>query len=127
MKRKKANFIVDLKVYPFHVMFSFTQTDDELLKCLKKYNIDTRGDSWKLEKTVRGRCVSFKDNQTLIRLRNYPKTTEDFGVLAHEIFHAVSFIMYKVGMKLKIDCSDEAYAYLIGFLTEECLTKLNEI
>jgi len=62
---------------------------------------------------------------TIIRLWNYPTYPEDFGSLAHEIFHAVSFVMYRIGQTLEIRVSDESYAYLIGYLTTQIYKKLN--
>lgn len=47
-----------------------------------------------------------------------PKSVTDYGTLAHEIFHAVTFILTRIGMSLTNE-SDEAYAYLIGYLTKE--------
>jgi hypothetical protein len=76
-------------------------------------------------KTSQGRAVIFECGATIIRLWNYPTYPEDFGSLAHEIFHAVSFVMYKIGQTLEIRVSDESYAYLIGYLTKEIYKKLN--
>ena len=46
----------------------------------------------------------------------------DKATMAHEIFHIATYIMEKVGIRLSHD-SDEAYAYLIGYITR----KINEI
>lgn len=45
----------------------------------------------------------------------------DKATMAHEIFHVVTYITEKVGIRLSHD-SDEAYAYLIGYITK----KVNE-
>ena len=45
----------------------------------------------------------------------------DKATMAHEIFHIVTYITEKVGIRLSHD-SDEAYAYLIGYITK----KVNE-
>ena len=124
------NKIIPLHIYPFDVMVSIDETDSKLKKKLKSYGISGLGrdSSWKYpNSTATGRTIMFPSNQTLIRLRSVPKTPFEFGVLAHEIFHAVTFIMHKIGMKLKIMQSDEAYAYLIGYLTKEIMIILNNL
>lgn len=102
------------------------ETDKVLLKTLKKYGLENEDPTlWKFETdTVRGRACMFTGNQSLIRLRHYPKSPRCFGELAHEIFHVVEFILTKTGMKLKYGVSDEAYAYLIQFITTEIYKKL---
>jgi hypothetical protein len=68
----------------------------------------------------------FSTNTSILRLRCLPETPEDFGRLAHEVFHIASFVLDRVGMKLKVMASDEAYAYLISYLTEEIYKKINK-
>ena len=82
---------------------------------LRKYDIKW-DDILKLDGV--GRCVTFDTNQTVIRLDEIPGTCADYGTLQHEIFHAVDQIFRRIGMNLSED-SDEAYAYMIGYLTQE--------
>lgn len=119
--RKKDNFVIDLVIYPFEVMVSFGQTDKELEKDLNKVGLD-----WddKCKIIGMGKYVMFPNNTSLIRLFNYPEYHSDYGVLQHEIFHCVTFIMDKIGIELSLYKSDEAYAYLIGYLTEEIYKKI---
>lgn len=42
----------------------------------------------------------------------------DIRAIAHEVFHAVYFVMDKVGIMLT-NCSDEAFAYLAGYIGEQ--------
>lgn len=66
-----------------------------------------------------GRTVhSLNGGQTIIRLKTKPFDAYTYGVLAHEIFHAVDFIMRRIGITLSSD-SDEAYTYLMGYVTRE--------
>lgn len=44
---------------------------------------------------------------------------------AHEGFHAAHFMMNQLGMPLD-DCSDEAWAYLIGWIAE-CIEDFNKV
>lgn len=48
----------------------------------------------------------------------------DKGTLAHEIFHIACYIMKKIGISLCNE-SNEAYAYLIGFITNKVNDVLN--
>lgn len=126
MKSNKLNFIIPLVVYPFDIMVSFGETNEEIGKRLSKYGLtpdDIQLASFTSE-TIEGRSVMFSSNQSLIRLRYLPKKPKHFGYLQHEIFHCVSFILWRIGMPLEIEKSDEAYAYLIGYVTDEIYKKL---
>lgn len=52
---------------------------------------------------------------------NVPITTK---LIAHEAFHATRFMMNQLAMPLD-DCSDEAWAYLIGWIAE-CIDNFNK-
>jgi hypothetical protein len=113
------NFIFSLEVYPFDVMVSVGQTDDDLKEILKGVGVDPNlDDNWRYEQTGVWRAISFPGNQTLLRLPNKPESVDEHGTLAHEIFHVCDFILHKVGVTLTRE-SDEAYAYLIGFVTKK--------
>lgn len=49
-----------------------------------------------------------------------PKSETDISTLAHEAFHAAYDILKRVGIPLS-SSSEEAYAYLIGYITEQVL------
>ena len=119
-------FIIKLGVYPFDVMVSIDETDETILKRLIKYGItkEESGELLNLAETVRGRCVMLPSNQTVIRLKTLPKKYDMMSVISHEVFHATSFILSKIGMKMELFVSDEAYAYMIGFLTTKIYKKL---
>lgn len=124
MKQKPLNFIVPLVVYPFDVAVIINKSNDETEEFLKKHGVDytdanVRSDS----STRKGRTIIFKGNQTLIRMFDFEKTPTGYGYLAHEIFHAVEFVMERIGMKL-CHKSDEAYAYLIQYLSTKIYEKL---
>jgi len=128
-RKKKLNFIIPLVVYPFDVMVSFGETENEIIRILESLELSESDITLALfhSDTINGRAVMFESNQTLIRLRNFPKSPEEYGVLHHGIFHAVTFIMSKIGMELIILKSDEAYAYLIQYLTREIYERINYV
>lgn len=132
-KKKKTppiNFIISLEVYLFDLMVSIGQSDKQLAKSLEiednrmteaDYEICKYGNS-----TSPARAVMFSTNASLLRMRKLPTGASGFGTMAHEIFHIVAFVMHRVGMKLKILVSDEAYAYLTGYITEKIYDELNK-
>lgn len=122
---KSLNFIIPLVVYPFDVMVSIAQSDKELHKMLKKYKLhDEPEHLWQFNNnTAVGRFCMFSNNGTLIRMRHYPKYPDELGTLTHEVFHAVMHIFNVIGMKWSPK-TDEAYAYLVGYLMKEIYSNL---
>ena len=115
----KLNKIISYEVYPFDLLVSFNESDEEFKSKLKEFEIEFEDDvilSFDNIKSNRGRTIMLSSGQSILRLNFFPKTSTEFGILQHEIFHCVEFLFDRVGMKLSFK-SDEAYAYLIQFLT----------
>ena len=53
-------------------------------------------------------------------------TTDDQGVIAHEIFHTTLNIMYWAGMELNSE-TEEAFAYEVQHLTNSFYNQINKI
>lgn len=72
---RNINFLVPLQVYPFDIMVSIGETDEQLAKSIKKFglNIDDIDEIVNLPSTVKGRTLMLGTNQTFIRLLNKPK------------------------------------------------------
>ena len=109
-------FIVDWQVYPFSVIVALGVTKDEVIRYAQRYltPVDVRyieRQSFDSGKTV----FSVKD-LTILWLEKYPERGSP--ILAHEIFHAVTFLMEEIGMPLNRE-NNEAYAYAVEFLTKE--------
>lgn len=96
-------------------MFSVGESDKQLRASLEK-----QGVLWsdQLEYSGAGRFAMLQNNMGVVRLYRLPIDAEDYGTLSHEIFHAAEYILREIGMPLSLD-SNEAYAYLIGYLTKE--------
>ncbi len=131
-KAPTINFIIPLVVYPFDVMISVGQSDVQLGHSMDKYGLGEVLKDCDIE-LVRytsdqneGRAVIFPTNQSLLRIRKLPETAHEYATLAHEIFHIVTFILDRIGMKFVLLESDEAYAYLVGYLTEEIYKRINK-
>lgn len=119
-KPKTVNKIIPLVVYPLDVMFSAGEDNNVLFRKLTNAGVDKQ--EVKLadyEETGIARYCLFKSGQSLIRIKAIPRSPQDYGLLQHEIFHCVTAVMWRIGMRLKIKTSDEAYAYLVGYLTEQ--------
>lgn len=70
------------------------------------------------------RTCLLESGQIVLWMPHPPTTPYEKGTLQHEIFHAANSLMEKVGISLTL-ASDEAYAYLIGYIStkvEEFLT-----
>lgn len=132
MKSKPLNFVIPLVLFPFDIMVSVSQNDAQFRKslmghmppdCVKDLEDDPKILS--LGYSTDGRTINFSTgHQTVIRLKKHPKTAKDHGVVAHEIFHAVSFILWRMGVNLEIEKTDEVFAYAIGYVTEEIYKKI---
>lgn len=120
-KHKSLNFIIPYQLYPFDVMVSLAESDEILFPKLKKLLPESSWpdiDEIKLKATGQGRMVMFSSGQTVIRTRYYPNSPLEFGHLQHEIFHAVEYLMERIGVKHTYECG-EVYAYAIQYLTEK--------
>jgi len=71
------------------------------------------------------RAVSFPINEGKSPII-WMATTEDKGVIAHELFHTALNIMYWTGMELNSE-TEEAFAYEIQFLTNSFYNQINTI
>jgi hypothetical protein len=121
-RKQSLNVIVPLVIYPFDVMFSFGETDELLKRRLKRFGLDW-DPTYEMEETTMGRTILTPGNTTVLRLKKIPESYMEYGFLAHEIFHAVTFLLERIGMTLTA-ASDEAYAYLIGYVTKEIYKRL---
>ena len=99
-------------------------TKEELKSSLEKHlNKEDAEDAYNvmvsdIDDITLGRSAYLNSGQTALWVSN----PGDKGTLAHEIFHIACYITEKVGISLCHE-SDEAYAYLIGYITN----KVNEV
>lgn len=127
-KKKIYNFIVPHGTYPFDVMVSIGETDEQLFSKLKSKLPSQYHDSileYAAYNTIGyGRFAMFPTGASLIRIKEKPKTARYQGFLAHEIFHAVEFLFERIGLKHDSDISGEAWAYQIQYLTEKIYERI---
>lgn len=112
------NFIIQLQIYSIEILVSVAEKNNVLKRVMDRQKIDY-GDYFERELEL-GRCTLLKLKKgagyiVVMRFRSDPS----HGTIAHEVFHSASFVLDLVGIKLDIDKNDEAYAYLIGFITDK--------
>lgn len=137
MKRKPkgSNFIIPLVVYPFDIMVSIAQDDATFKAALEKHlppnckkDIEDDPDILTMGIPTNGRTLNLQTGyQTIIRLKDYPAGPRGHAIVAHEIFHACTFVLWRVGLPLEVMKTDEAYAYLIDYVTEQFYNNLGNL
>lgn len=124
MKTPSQNFIVRGTVYPYDVMFSINQSHEKLIKELLPYHDNVKENARNLILSGVGRTIQTHNNQIIVILKELDDTAQFHGNVSHEIFHACSYILDTAGVKHSVEYSEEAYAYLIGWMTQEFYRKL---
>lgn len=122
------NFIISFEIYPFDLMVSIGQTDEELTAALAEHGVTAHVPALIGYGINCPAKYAFwnKESTFLLRIHELPTTSKMFGALAHEICHIVSWALETLGFKLKCSSSGEAYAYLTGWITEKIYKQLNE-
>ncbi len=123
------NFIIPFHIYPFDVMFSIGESDLLLRNTLLTYcnieRIDELMDSIELKSSFGLSVRLWSGSAFLIRLKINKNTSKFRATVNHEIFHVVHSLLSGIGMKLTDD-SEEAYAYLIGYVTEQFYLQISK-
>jgi hypothetical protein len=111
--------IIHSEIYPFDILVSVHDSYEKLSRELKRRLPDDCFEAIKRFESIgtngnRGKTVMFDTGSVCIWIKGTP--TEN--TIAHEAFHAIDFILDKVGMTFSSD-SDEAYAYFLGFVVQK--------
>lgn len=117
---------IPLVLYPFDVLISINQTNNQFMKVLQYHcspeilsEITEDPQILNFTETCRGRVLhAAKSHVTILRMPHNIITPEQHGHLAHEIFHAIEFIFRTIDIKLHPK-SSEAFTYAIQYLTTE--------
>jgi len=114
---------IPIDVYDRELHVSIMQREYECTRSLVK-----SGESAKVVKDIvkasSSKSVSawaaFHEGVLLIRFHmSIPELRENFGeVVSHEVFHIVNYLLKDIGLPMS-DTSEEAYAYLIGYLNKQ--------
>ena len=115
------NKLIQNEIYPFQVLVSIGESDQEFLNLLEIHEIsDVSNDVVTLEKYEpgEGRTELINNCQIIIRLNFNPSSPEDLSIVPHEVLHAVGFICNELNIPFNDD-TEEVYAYLLEFYTKE--------
>lgn len=117
---KGGIFRVRGTVYPYDILVCLGVTREDILTYFKKtfLNALTDADKEQIKMTGLGRTVRLENNAFICWTKDFPRTSEQYSALAHEIFHTIDLMLRRAGLSLSDD-SDEAWAYAIGWLTKE--------
>lgn len=122
------NFLIDCLIYPSDIVVFVDSSKKEIKKTMRKHRYDDKEISQvlsKLKKSVNARCEMMEDGLVFIFLKSNVK--DFYSKVCHESFHTTTFILDRVGVKLRMGSSDEAYAYLLGFITAEIFKNIKTI
>jgi len=109
--------IIPLDIYGHDIVISIGQSDNDLYMEIKE-NVSKKEFKKYMSKQI-SIATTHKMSSGAILIR-FKEDIDDPGIVAHEAFHAVIFLLEKIGMKFSSD-SEEAYAYLIEYLTNQIL------
>lgn len=120
VKRRRLNFFFPLEVYPYNIVVSIAETDEELKKSLKKLHIEWNED---MICPGSGRFI-MKDKNVVIRIKSYPNNAFGISTVSHEAFHTTAHVLEDIGMSLVLSSNDEAFAYLLDFIVYKIYKKI---
>jgi hypothetical protein len=113
MSIKKVFKIISWEIYPFDLLFCYNCSDKNIRDYVEKnfYKLTKREEKNLTFSNMVGGTVMLEGGQTILWIKN----KHDLGVLAHEVYHAVCFLMDRIDVQLS-ESSEEAFAYAIEFM-----------
>ena len=120
----KGHFVVNTGVFPFDVIVSVNETREELMQFLDADRFPYLQD---FDKDHEGYDHPSCDAMTygtdagpiIMRFKRLNYGRRQMGFLAHEIFHAVEFMLHRLNVPHDVWKTSEVYAYLLQYLTEQ--------
>ena len=112
----------ELGSYPFYLIYTVGTSVGEIVEFLKQndYKLGASEEEFILKRQLKNGWTLLLDSGALVLwLKQPPKTAYYTAALAHEAFHATSFLFTNVGVRYCED-SEEAWAYQIQFIVEKC-------
>lgn len=118
-----------IELYNTWVYISIAQTHEDAKKCAKKYakmpnaQFEESFGHWKDNSGVIATVAHSQNGASLTRFKN---PVIDHNTVAHECFHIAVALMEAKGIPLT-DSSEEAWAYLMGFLVGKVTEMFKEL
>lgn len=121
MKRKTYFKPIAIPLYRTYTFLVVNMLDYELEDKLEEFIPDKEElrqliEDSKVDKGYQS-MTAFSDGYSIIRYECFDDA-QDLNIMAHEAFHAACSIMRHVDIPLTEE-TEEAYAYLIGYITEQ--------
>lgn len=125
--KKECSIDISIPTYRTVLTFMVIERPD---KILAKNNeiMSNFGDEKDSEVTFRGRAYNIYYDKDNVRKADILVRADSLthGVIAHELFHTVSYILHYCGIYFTHD-SEEAYTHLLEYLTQQLYNDLNEL
>ncbi len=121
-QEEKEIRVIKMDLFPWDILYTVGTNEKEIFDYLKDkcfYELDSEEREFlKIDGTTKlGRCVKFKNKAILLWVKHKDPTT-----LAHEAFHAITFILEAAGVQFS-DKSDEVWAYGLEYIMRKAMTK----
>lgn len=122
-----------LPIYRCAIVIFFEYSAEEMKKFGLKRNIkeETLPRKWirdtesVIEEKIGGFATNFgeKNRDVLVWVKNIPRTSTEYGVLYHELYHAVDLVFFGIDQNTlgyNKDGMSEPRAYLYQYIINEC-------
>jgi hypothetical protein len=113
-KTKVIEFTINLDVFDGGIDFCITPDRAGVINRMNQ----ERGCEILIDEQCLGQCIRSADYNPLILIDRFPKTSKDWGVLQHEIFHGVAGVLFYTGIILD-SATEEVWSNTIGYVTME--------
>lgn len=118
------NKIISIDIYDRDVMVHFGEKKHLKARLSKIFGCEKSSEIVSMiSGEEKGKSFLLPGGQMILYMPNLPKDIKGLSILAHEIFHIANYTLEEAGINLTSD-SDEAYSYLIEFLTKKILAML---
>lgn len=122
MKKKESKYIeIFLAIYRCTVVITWEQNKQKIIKAMQRCGIHLT-DDWQKDfhyygEKATGVCMALGDGNTdiLVWLKERPRKAKQYGVLYHELFHAVDIL----SDSHNLGGEKEARAFLYEYLVNE--------
>lgn len=118
--KKPIALLINVPIYREQLIVSLHQDDKEFLKTIKQYfKLDPDDEESFLKDNYGAKCFYHAHHSLgIIRVKQKVDFNLFCGFVAHEVAHFVFMCLSAKGMSLSED-SEEAYTYLIEYITAE--------
>jgi hypothetical protein len=122
-------FVIDLELYNANILVSIEQDAEDVVLSLVEHGVIPSLESPSLKmymepfmdmkSTNLARTAMYENGVIAVRLTQFDENDiENMATLVHELSHVCMYTFDRIGMPHNSD-TDEAYGYLIGFLTKK--------